>query len=129
MSDPTKSILIVEDEVAMLHALAQKFRKEGFTVFEASDGEAGLAAALREHPDLVMLDIIMPKLDGIEVMRKIREDSWGAAVPIIMLTNLSDPESVSVAARYQVYDFLVKTDWRLDDIVNLVHQKLAAAQP
>lgn len=120
-----KKILIVEDEVAMLHALAEKFKKEGFEVFTASDGEEGLKVALAKKPDLLMADIIMPKADGIMLMKNVREDEkWGADVPIIMLTNLSDPENVSEAARYKVYDFLVKTDWRLDDVVKLVKERL-----
>ena len=124
MSDK-KTILVVEDEQAMLQALSEKLTKSGFHVLGASDGEEGFKKA-KEHPDLVMLDIIMPKVDGITLLKKIRdEDKWGENVPIIMLTNLSDPDSVSEAAKYKVYDFLVKTDWRLDDVVKLVKDKLA----
>ncbi|MCK4540139.1 response regulator [Candidatus Parcubacteria bacterium] len=120
-----KTILIAEDEAAMLRALSKKFSGEGFNVLEAKDGEETLANALDKKPDLVMLDIIMPKMDGIDVMKKIREDrKWGSEVPIIMLTNLSDAGSVSEAAKFGVYDFLVKTDWRLDDVVDLVKAKL-----
>jgi DNA-binding response OmpR family regulator len=121
----TKKILFVEDEIAMLNALANKFRQEDFAVFTASDGEEGVKLALKEKPDLLMLDIIMPKLDGIGVIKKVRENAkWGKDVPIIMLTNLSDPEHVSEAAKYGVYDFLVKTDWRLDEVVQMVKTKL-----
>ncbi len=125
MSNDTKKILIVEDEVAMRHALADKFKNSGFEVFTAPDGEAGLAVANKKKPDLVMLDILMPKMDGISLTKNIREgNSWGKEVPIIMLTNLTDPDSVSEVAGYGVFDFLVKTDWRLDDVVNLVKKKL-----
>ena len=125
MANKEKTIFIVEDEAPMLEALSNKFKSEGFKVIEAVDGEDGLAAALKSHPDLVLLDIIMPKIDGMTVMKKIREDKkWGQDVPIIMLTNLSDPESVSEAANYKVFDFLVKTDWQLNDIVRLVKDKL-----
>ena len=120
-----KTILIAEDEAAMLSALSKKFASKGFDVLEAKDGEEALVKALDKKPDLVMLDIIMPKIEGIEVMKKIRGvRQWGGEVPIIMLTNLSDADSVSEAAKFRVYDFLVKTDWRLDDIVNLVKTKL-----
>lgn len=120
-----KTILIVEDEAPMLMALAKKFRDNGFEVIEAIDGEDGLNKALEKKPDIVLLDIIMPKIEGIEVMRRIRDDKkWGSEVPIIMLTNLSDADNVAEAAKYRVYDFLVKTDWRLDDIVDIVKQKL-----
>jgi two-component system, OmpR family, response regulator VicR len=125
MSEDTYKILIVEDEVAMQLALADKLRKNLFEVVIAADGEAAVDVAYREHPDLIMMDILMPKKDGLAAMKEIREkDKWGAEVPIILLTNLSDPESVALAANFRVYDFLVKTDWRLDDVVNLVKEKL-----
>ena len=120
-----KTILIVEDEEPMLEALINIFKKEGIELLQARDGEEGLNLAMKEKPDLVLLDIIMPKIDGMTVMKKIRENKrWGKNVPIIMLTNLSDPDSVSEAAKYQVYDFLVKTDWKLDEVVKFVMGKL-----
>jgi len=126
MSKNNKKVLIVEDEVAMLTALAKKFSSSGFVVFKAENGEEGLKTFLEKKPDLVMLDIIMPKMDGLEVIKKIREDKKrGADVPIIMLTNLSDAEQVAEAGRFGVFDFLVKTDWRLDDIVDLANKKLS----
>jgi len=123
MSD-FKTILIAEDEGPMLRALVDKFEKSGFKVFPAQDGEEGLSKALKEKPDILMLDIIMPKINGLELIKKIRDDKWGEQVPIILLTNLSDNDSVAEAAKYGVYDFLVKTDWHLDDIVKLVKERL-----
>ena len=120
-----KTILIVEDEEPMLQDLVNKFNLEGFLVLKAKDGEKGLDLALKKHPDIILLDIVMPKMDGMTMTKKVREDKkWGKEVPIIMLTNLSDPGNVSEAAKFEVYDFLVKTDWRLDDVVRLVKQKL-----
>ncbi|MEA3449856.1 MAG: response regulator [Patescibacteria group bacterium] len=123
MSKP--KILIVEDELSLVEALNRKFSQAGFEILEANDGEIGLKTALKEKPDVVMLDILMPKMDGIEAMKQIRQDKkWGKRVPIIMLTNVNDSTTVSEAANYQVFDFLIKTDWRLDDIVDLVKSKL-----
>jgi DNA-binding response OmpR family regulator len=128
MSKAVKTILIAEDEEAMLDALSAKFEKRGFKVIRAHDGEEGYALAMEEKPDLMILDIIMPKMNGMDLMVKIREDSsWGGDVPIVMLTNVSDPENVSRAAVLKVYDFLVKTDWRLDDVVKLVEDKIGLA--
>lgn len=125
MAKINKKILIAEDEAPMLEALANKFKKEGFTVLTAVDGQTAYDLANREHPDMMLLDIIMPKLDGISLVKKIRQVShWGEDVPMIMLTNLSDPQSVSDAANYGVFDFLVKTDWRLEDVADLVKKKL-----
>ena len=126
MSEQAKKILIAEDEEAMLDALASKFEKRGFTVVRAHDGEEGYNLAMKEKPDLLILDILMPKMNGMDLMEKIRQDEhWGGDVPIVMLTNISDPENVSRAAMSKVYDFLVKTDWRLDDVVKLAEDKLA----
>jgi DNA-binding response OmpR family regulator len=125
MPEDKNSVLIVEDEEAMLKALRDKFAKEGFEVMTAANGEDGLALGLEKRPDLVMLDILMPKMGGLETARRIREDKkWGSQVPILILTNLNDPESVSEAASYQVFDFLVKTDWSLDDIIRLARERL-----
>ncbi len=125
MVNDLKKILIVEDEDAMRQALSAKFKNSGFEVLTAPDGEVGYAMAIKEKPDLLMLDILMPKMDGVSLVKKIREDSsWGKEVPIIMLTNLNDPDSVSEVASFGVFDFLVKTDWRLDEVVGLVRKKL-----
>jgi DNA-binding response OmpR family regulator len=120
-----KTILIVEDEELMLTPLAEKLSNQGFEVVKAHDGVEGLEKALKLHPDMVILDIVMPKMDGMTVMKKIREDQkWGKDAPIVMLTNLNDPDKVSEAANYNVFDFLVKTDWKLDEVVDFIKQKL-----
>ena len=120
-----KTILLVEDEELMLIPLAEKLIKQGFNVIQAHDGEEGVTKALEVHPDIVILDIIMPLMDGMTAMKKIREDGdWGKDVPIVMLSNLSDPDKISDAANYNVFDFLVKTDWKLDEVVDFIKQKM-----
>jgi DNA-binding response OmpR family regulator len=126
MATPTRKVLIVEDEAAMRAALVDKFKKEKtLSVVEAEDGEAGYNMAAREKPDVILLDLVMPKMDGMSMAKKLREDKWGKDVMIMFLTNMTDPALVAEAARVGVYDFLVKTDWRLDDVVSLVKDKLA----
>ena len=119
-----KKILIVEDEVSLRNALCNKLAREGFSTLEAKNGEEGLEVALREHPDLILLDIIMPKMDGISMLKKLREDEWGKRVPVIVLTNLSDMEKVAEVAEGGAFDYLIKADWKLEDVVNKVKQKL-----
>ena len=86
-----KKILVIEeieDDALIREILHKKFAREGFSVLEAKDGESGLAMALSLHPDLILLDIVMPKMDGLAVMKKLREaDGWGKNVPIILFTN------------------------------------------
>ncbi|MBT3538876.1 response regulator [Candidatus Parcubacteria bacterium] len=112
-----KKILIVEDEKSLLEALKRKFSSEKFAVFEAKNGEEGLEMALKEHPDLILLDIVMPKMDGITVLGKLREDSWGKDAKVIILSNLSDATKVSEASKQGSFDYLVKSDWRIEDVV------------
>ena len=119
-----KKILIVEDERSLLEALVRKFSSEGFTVFEAKNGEEGLEVALKEHPDLILLDIVMPKMDGITMLHKLREDKWGKDAQVVMLSNLSDAGKVQEATSEGAYDFLVKSDWHIDDVVKKAKEKL-----
>jgi DNA-binding response OmpR family regulator len=84
-----KTVLIIEDDQIILEMYRDKFQVSHFGVITALNGEDGLAAALRHHPDLILLDLAMPKMDGMTVMKKLREDPWGNAVPVIILTNLN----------------------------------------
>ncbi len=120
----SKKILIVEDEQDIRQTLVDKFTDEGFDVFNAENGKKGLELALKEHPDLILLDIIMPVMDGITMAEKMREDKWGKNVSIIMLTNLSDVEKVSKVLESGVYEYLIKSDWKIADLVKRVKEKL-----
>ncbi len=123
-SKQAKKILIVEDERDIRQTLVDKFTDEGFDVFNAENGKKGLELALKEHPDLILLDIIMPVMDGITMAEKMREDKWGKNVSIIMLTNLSDVEKVSKVLESGVYEYLIKSDWKIADLVKRVKEKL-----
>lgn len=124
MAPLNKTILIVEDEISLLKALEEKFQHEGFGVLKARDGEEGLQLALDAKPDIILLDIIMPKMDGISMLKELRKDSWGRDSKIILLTNLSSPEAVTEAIQNNVYDYLVKTNWKLESIVDKVKTML-----
>ncbi len=119
-----KKILIVEDERALLLVLADKFRREGFLTLEAEDGHSALDAATNLHPDLILLDLVMPGMDGLAMLKKLREDKWGNRVPVLILSNLSDPEQISEANGRGVIEYMVKSNWGLDDVVGKVKQTL-----
>ena len=72
-----KKILIVEDDNSVRKVFKDRLLQEGFSIIEASDGEEGLATALKEHPDLILLDILMPKMDGMTMLSKLHQDEWG----------------------------------------------------
>ncbi len=117
-------ILIIEDEGSLRSRLVEKFNASAFVVLEAKNGEEGLAIALQEHPNIILLDIILPKIHGLDVLKKIREDEWGKTVPVIFLTNLHDSQTMARSTEYGSNDFLVKNDLSLDDVVRVVRNKL-----
>lgn len=124
MENQRKKILIVEDEESLRQAIVDKFKREGFYVVEAKNGEEGLDQAIKNHPDIIILDVIMPKLDGLSMLEQLRTDSWGKDVPVLILTNLNDAEHVARAMQGKAFDFLVKSDWKLNDLVKKVNEKL-----
>lgn len=119
---PRKKILIIEDELPQLGALCDKFLKENFMIFEAQNGEDGLEIALKEHPDVILLDVFIPKMDGIEMAKKLREDEWGKEVPIIILSNSDDVETIELAMANHVFEYFIKSETKLDYIVEKVKE-------
>lgn len=119
-----KTILIVDDEEIVAGALAKKLTGAGYKVLVQRNGEDGLKSALATHPDLVLLDIVMPKMDGITFLDKLRQDGWGKSVPVIILTNLERGEKVEEGKSRGVYDYLVKTDWSLSDVLSKVNKAI-----
>lgn len=113
-------ILVVEDEASLRAALKTKLAKEGYEVLEAANGLLGLDLALAKHPDLILLDIIMPVMDGMTMLGKLRQDHWGRSAKVIVLTNLSDTEKEVASEKEGVVKYLVKTNWRLEDLIKQV---------
>ncbi|MDX2139021.1 MAG: response regulator transcription factor [Chloroflexota bacterium] len=101
-------VLIVEDEETLSRNLADKLRGEGFTVFTAGDGEEGLEKVREEHPDLIVLDIMLPKLDGLSLCRIVRRDAATAHIPIIMLTARGTEVDKIVGLESGADDYVVK---------------------
>ena len=128
-----KTILIVEDETSQLKALTEKFTREGFNVLDAKNGEEGLTVALENQPDIILLDILMPQMNGVDMLKKLRQDTWGKTVPVILLTNLNaDDDSVvnmireaTEATQDEAANYLVKSNWTIDDVVKKVREKLS----
>ena len=119
-----KVLLIVEDDLALAKALVGKFSKENFQLLEAKNGEEGLKLALDKKPDLILLDIVMPRMDGISMLKELRQDDWGKGVPVIILSNLADAQDNSEIIQEHIVDYLIKTDWSLEDIVKKVTDTL-----
>lgn len=119
-----KIILVVEDEAPLLSALKSKLKDEGFSVDTATNGVEGLESIKKEKPDLVLLDILMPQMDGITMLKKMKEDSKTRDIPVIVLTNLYDAQKVSECIERGVYDYLVKVNWGIEEVMDLIKNKL-----
>ncbi len=119
-----KTILIVEDEPAMRRALADKLEMEGFDYLEAKNGEEGLEMAIKHHPDLILLDLIMPKMDGVTMFNKLRDDEWGRNASIVILTNLDDENRIVEATNSDEHDYLIKSNWKMEELVQKLRLKL-----
>lgn len=121
-----KTILIVEDEKSLRDAIADILRRKNFLPLEAKDGKEGVEIALAKHPDLILLDLLMPIMDGMTALKKIRESTWGANVPVIILTNLSATKEqlVDDMVTHKPMHYLIKSDWKLRDVVSKVESIL-----
>jgi len=117
----TKKILIVDDTKSYLWVLSQTFISAGFSVVTAENGEVGLVKVKEEKPDLILLDITMPIMDGITMSKKLKEE--GIQTPIIFLTNMSDTKNISEASE-NATDYIIKSDISVDDVVARVREKL-----
>jgi CheY-like chemotaxis protein len=120
-----KKILIVDDEPSLLSALFDKFSRANFEVLIANDGKEGLEVSFKNHPDIILLDIIMPVMDGLTMLYKLRQTKWGKHAKVILLTNLSDPGKITKSISKNVNGYLLKSDWKIADVVKQVNKKLA----
>jgi CheY-like chemotaxis protein len=124
MTKNKKKILVVEDVKCLMEAMAAGLLESGFTVLRASNGKEGLEVALREHPDLILLDVIMPVMDGTEMLKRLRKDQWGKSANVVFLTVLNDLSNIQAAIEGDVANYLMKQDWKIEDIVARVRQML-----
>lgn len=120
-----KKILFVEDESALQKSIGDILSKEGYKIVKAMDGEEGLRLAKEEMPDLMILDIILPKLDGLQVLEKVKKDDGTKDIPVIILTNLEGTESVQKALELGATTYLIKSNYTLEEIVRKVNKALA----
>ena len=118
-----KKILIVDDENMIVEPLAEKFKDEGFEVETASDGEEGLKKALEIIPDLILLDVVMPKMNGLEMLKRLRAEEKGKNIKVIVFTNVNEVEKVEDVVSAGVSEYLVKVEWSLEDLLKKVKSK------
>jgi DNA-binding response OmpR family regulator len=119
-----KRILIIEDEATLQRALSEFLTAEGFEVINALDGQEGLDLAKEKNPDLILLDIILPKKDGYEVLAEVKKDEKIGKVPVVLLTNLESAEDIQRAFDAGATTYLVKSNYKLEDVVKKIKEIL-----
>ena len=120
-----KKILIIEDDKFLRELIAQKLLKENYDISEAVDGEEGLKKSLAEHPDLILLDIRMPKMDGMTMLKLLRQDPWGKDAKVIILTNLDPLGTIlqGVVKDNPTY-YLIKASTKFEDVLEKIREIL-----
>jgi DNA-binding response OmpR family regulator len=127
MNEKKAKVLIVDDDAFLSGIYATKLELEGFEVVSARDGEDGLKAAAKEMPDLILLDVLMPKLDGFEVLKRLKTDDAVKAIPVIMLTNLGQKEDIEKGMQEGAVDYLIKAHFVPAEAVDKIKKVLNIA--
>lgn len=119
-----KKILIVEDDKVIVKALLAELNENGLSVISASNGLDGLTLAKKEKPDLILLDLVMPKMGGIEMLTELRKDTWGKDAEVIVLTVVKELDKIEKIISLGCFEYLIKTDWNLDNIVQKIKNRI-----
>lgn len=112
-----KKILIIEDETALLYALQSQLSAEGFKVLVADDGAKALKLVSSGKPDVIILDIILPKIDGWTLLKKIKQNPETKDIPVIIISNLSDETSKARGIKLGARDYLAKINYSIEQLV------------
>ena len=120
-----QTVLLIEDDEFLAELYATKLNLEGYKVVLANDGEKGLKMIKEKKPDLVLLDIILPKMDGFEILTKIKADPELKSIPVILLTNLSQKDEVKRGLDLGANDYLIKAHFMPSEVVKKIKQSLA----
>jgi len=117
-------ILFIEDEISLQTTLGGALKEAGFEIENAYDGEAGLKAAQTSKPDLILLDLILPKMDGFQVLKDLKSGAGTKDIPVIVLTNLESADDVGKVIALGATTYLVKSNYELGDIVEKIKEIL-----
>lgn len=120
----TKKILLVEDEEALQRTMSEYLMDEKFEVLSAMDGQSGLEKAQAELPDIILLDIILPKMDGFKMLEELKKIEKTKNIPVILLTNLENMENIQKAFEKGAAAYLIKADFKLEDVERKIKEIL-----
>lgn len=120
-----KKILIIEDDKFLRRVISQKLSREGYDISEAIDGEKGLKLVQEEKPDLVLLDLILPGMDGFEVLANLKKDPQLSKIPVIILSNLGQREDIDKGLKMGAIDYLIKAHFTPGEIIDRIDRILS----
>jgi len=120
MADSPKKILIIEDDKFLRELISNKLAKRGYELIQAVDGEQGFEKTKKEKPDVILLDLILPGIDGFEVLSKIRKEKDIAETPVLILSNLGQKEDIEKALNLGAADYLIKAHFTPEEIVEKI---------
>jgi DNA-binding response OmpR family regulator len=123
MPESKKKILIVEDELSIRELFVETLLSHGFECLSASNGLEGLNLSLTAKPDVILLDLRMPEMDGLTMLKEMRKKDEGSNIPVIILSTVNDEKSVSEALQWGVSDFLEKSSWNVDELLERIRSK------
>lgn len=123
----TALLLVAEDDQFYANLYRTKLEKEGFRVLVAQNGRETLEILRKSNPDLIILDLVMPEMDGFEVLKKLREEKDIRNVPVIILSNLGQPEDIERAKQLGVFKYIIKSNVSIHQMVESVEEALAGA--
>lgn len=124
MAQTKHTILAIDDDTMLLGSITEALEGAGYTVLQAKDGKEGLEMALQHHPDLILTDNLMPIVNGVDMVVGLRNDAWGAHVPVIIMTNMYSADMLNESLKAGATDYIMKSDVSLDKIVEAVHNRL-----
>ncbi|NIA11588.1 MAG: response regulator [Nitrospiraceae bacterium] len=121
-------ILIIEDDTFIMDMYGTKFNMSGFEVLKAEDGVKGIKVVKKEKPDIIVLDIIMPQMDGFETLKVIKNNQELKSIPVILLTNLGQRENIEEGLKLGADDYIIKAHFTPDEVVEKVEKVLKKAK-
>ena len=124
MAKENRKILIIEDDIFLSELMSKKLIEEGFKITKAVDGEEGLIKANDETPDLILLDLILPGIDGFKVLAQLKEEPKTGSIPVIILSNLGQREDIEKGFELGAVDYLIKAHFTPDEIVERIRAPL-----
>jgi len=123
-----KNILIIEDDEFFRELLRKKLLTIGFSIIEAANGEEGIDLTKQKKPDLIILDLLLPNIDGFEVLSKVKADTNTSSIPVIIVSNLGQQEDVERGLKLGASDYMIKSQFDIDSIVTKIKGVLSGAK-